>query len=324
MVRARNKKLKERMTIVPIILLVILLVYTVSLLAMLLFGLNTSFKAMDDYNRNIGNNVIGLPNFADEFFYGDRSIFQNYINVFEKFSFKGVDKSYISSIFGYIVDDATTKEFTFFDFLFNSFIYCFIGSFCKTFVACLCGYLVSKYKYKFSKFIYTVMLIVMAIPIVGSAPSFLKVTMNLGLYDSYLGMFLFNLNFTGIYFFVFVAYFDGMSDVYTEAAEIDGANQFKIFFKIVFPLVAKLFWTVFLLNFITLWNDYQNPLLYYPNHPTLSYAVYRMDHDTSGGGTVNTVEKIAGCMILVIPVLILFLSTKKVLLGNMSAGGIKE
>lgn len=307
-----------------IVLMIVLFVYSLALILMLLWGLNTSLKGSEDYG--FFGNKIGLPNPENS----EYPLYYNYFVILSAFKYTAEDNSYISSIFGYIENLGPANGFAFGDFFFNSLIYCFFGAFSRTFVAFTAGFLVSKYRYKFSKFIYVLMLVILAIPIVGSVPSMIKVTRDLAIYDSYAGMILLNLNFTGLYFFVFAAYFQEYSDVYLEASEIDGASQFRTFFSIVFPMAAKLFWTVFLLNFIALWNDYQTPLLYYPNHPTLSYGIFRMYSNSGasarieGFGPIETPQRIAGCMILAIPVLILFLSTKKALLGNMTAGGIKE
>jgi len=323
MALARNKKKVTKATVGSALIALILFLFTLSLLLVLLWGFNTSLKTYFDYHDC--QNIIGLPNLNNNL--NGEGLFNNYIIIMKGFSFAGNDESYYSSIFGYIQNVRQTP-FQFGDLLLNSFLYCFIGAFTKSFVALACGYLVTKYKYKFSKIIYVVMLVIMAIPIVGSIPAMLKVTKDLAIFDTYLGMFILNFNFTGLYFFVFAAYFESYNDVYIEAAEIDGSNQFFTFIRIVFPMAQKLFWTIFLLNFIALWNDYQTPLLYYPNHPTLSYGVYRMyaKSSTIAGldGAIQLPQRAAGCMILAIPVLILFLSTKNILLGNMSAGGIKE
>ncbi|MCQ2741992.1 MAG: carbohydrate ABC transporter permease [Bacilli bacterium] len=316
-----QKKPIEKANAGSIIVMVILFLYSLTLIALLLWGFNTSFKTSEEYK--IGGNIIGFPDFV----HSEYSFINNYYIVLNAFKYQAEDHSYISAFFGRISNTGPEGGFTFGLFMINSFVYCIVGSFARTFVALVAGYLVSKYKYKFSKIIYVVMLIIMAIPIVGSAPAMLKLTRDLAIYDSYLGMLLLNLNFTGLYFFVFAAYFQDYSDTYIEAAEIDGSNQFRAFFTIVFPMASKLFWTVFLLNFITLWNDYQTPLLYYPNHPTLSYAIYKMSTNSVhiiGSDAIEIPQIVAGCMLLVLPVLALFLATRKALLGNMSAGGIKE
>lgn len=311
----RGRVTKDKMNIVAYVVLAVLLIYSVLLVAAVLFGLNTSLREYHSFKRD----ALALPDFSSP------DLFRNYQFVINAFSFQSEQPYYISPIFGQVMADKTT--FVFGDLLLNSIFYCVIGSFVKTFVAMLCGFLVAKYRYKFSKLIYVAMLIVLAVPIVGSIPAMVNLLQTIGIYDTYLGMFILNLNFTGFYFFVFVAHFESFPDSYLEAAEIDGANQFSSCLKIVFPMTAKLFWTVFLLNFIVLWNDYQTPLLYYPNHPTLAYGVYKMYRLSSAVNGVSLSEipiKCAGCMLLVIPILTLFLATKNILLGNMSAGGIKE
>ena len=97
-----------------------------------------------------------------------------------------------------------------------------------------CGaYVCAKYKFRFSEFIYVVMLVIMAVPIVGSTPSMIRLLRDLGIHDTIFAMVALNLNFTGIYFFVFHAHISGLSDTYVEAAEIDGASQFGIFIRIM-------------------------------------------------------------------------------------------
>jgi arabinosaccharide transport system permease protein len=172
------------------------------------------------------------------------------------------------------------------------------------------------------------MLVVMAVPIVGSAPAMLTLLRDLGIYDTVFSMVVLNFNFTGMYFFVFHAHLRGLPDTYMEAAEIDGCSQLGVFIKIIFPLCMKVFFTVFLLQFIQTWNDYQTPLLYYPNIPTLSWAVFEMTRATGGdkkGPLYQGLQmKVAGCMILAIPIFVIFLAFNKMLMGNLTMGGLKE
>ncbi len=321
-----KKKIKYKFHAVDIIIVLFLSLYTLSLLALLGWGVLTSFKSYDDFA--MFNNILGLPDLS---VYGakDALAFGNYKRILFStvFQFSSTDASYYSSIFGYI-SNCPDKVFSFGDFLFNSFLYSIICSFVHAFVAFACAYLCAKYKFRFSEFIYVVMLVVMAIPIVGSSPSMITLLRNLGIYDTIFAMIALNLNFTGMYFFVFHAYLTGVSDTYVEAAEIDGASQLGIFIKIILPLCAKVFFTVFLLQFIQTWNDYQTPLLYYPNHPTLSYAVFRMTNNTNGADKgmeyQGIPQRVAGCMVLAIPVFILFVAFNKLLMGNLTMGGLKE
>ena len=115
-----------------------------------------------------------------------------------------------------------------------------------------------------------------------------------------------------------------MPDTYAEAAEIDGASRYKVLCSIVIPLSIKIISTVWLLQFVHFWNDYQTPLLYMPTKPTLAYGIYYLCHETARGQLANVPTKAAGCMILAIPLICLFIAFKEKLMGNISMGGIKE
>lgn len=315
--------MKYKFHAVDIGILIFLSVYALSLLLLLAWGFLTSLKSYDDFKMG---NLLGFPN-LDVMGAKEALSFGNYKDILFVFRFQSTDASYTSALFGEI-SNAPDVVFSFKDFLFNSFIYSIVCSFVHAFVAFSCAYLCAKYKFRFSGFIYAVMLVVMAIPIVGSSPSMMTLLRDLGIYDSFIAMILLNFNFTGMYFFVFHAYLVGLSDTYVEAAEIDGASQLGIFIKIIFPLCIKVFFTVFLLQFIQTWNDYQTPLLYYPNHPTLSYAIFAMMGKTDGIFRDLKYQgapfKITGCMVLAIPVFLLFVAFNKFLMGNLTMGGLKE
>jgi ABC-type glycerol-3-phosphate transport system permease component len=122
---------------------------------------------------------------------------------------------------------------------------------------------------------------------------------------------------------VFHAAFSSIGKEYFEAARIDGANDFIICFKIILPLVRNMFFSIFLLKFILFWNDYQSPLLYLPTHPTLSLGAYNLRTNTSSD-VAGAPAQMAICMIMMIPVLALFVAFRKMIMGNISMGGVKE
>lgn len=326
-----NKGIKRKIQTADVIIFICLLIFTLSLLFLMVWGIITSFKSYADFK--FFKNLLGLPRFyADGVeIKGAREAlaFGNYKNILfsSVFQFPSSDASYYSVLFGEIQNNPH-KMFTFVDFIFNSFIYSLVCSFVHAFIAFTCAYLTAKYKFKFSEFIYVVMIVVMAVPIVGSSPAMITLLRDLGIYDTLFAMIALNFNFTGVYFFVFHAHLSGVSNTYMEAAEIDGATQFGVYLRIILPLCAKVFFTVFLLQFIQTWNDYQTPLLYYPNHPTLAYAVFRMSRNTGGvnkGMEYQGVpQRVAGCMVLAIPIFVIFVAFNKLLMGNLTMGGLKE
>jgi multiple sugar transport system permease protein len=163
----------------------------------------------------------------------------------------------------------------------------------------------------------------MALPIIGSAPSELHVAKTLGIFDSHTGMWIMKSSFLGMYYLIFYAIFKGIPKDYNDAAAVDGASHYRVFFTIILPLASKTFSTVYLLYFIGFWNDYQTPLIYMPSFPTLAMGLYSFTF-ANNSATGSVPVKMAGNFLIFIPILIVFIAFKNKLLGNVSMGGIKE
>ena len=137
-----------------------------------------------------------------------------------------------------------------------------------------------------------------------------------------IGMLVMRASFLGIYFLVFYDMFCAVPAALSEAAEIDGANDAQIMLKIFFPIASNTFLTVLLINFIGYWNNYQVPMVYVPNHPTLAEYVFQISTFSKYPFSKAPVQ-LATSLILLLPVVALFCFTHKRLLGNLSIGGVK-
>ncbi|MFR2944726.1 MAG: carbohydrate ABC transporter permease, partial [Lachnospiraceae bacterium] len=278
-----------------IVLLIVLAAYVLSMFTLIGWALITSFKSPNDFRTN----AIGMP---EKFVW-------NYTFVYTKFyvsvlTESGMEVVYMETMFVY------------------SILYSLGCAFFQTLVPCITAYLCARFNYKFSKIVYTAVIVVMILPIVGSLPAELQMAKNTGLYDSIWGLWIMKANFLGMYFLVFYDGFKGLSMTYTEAAKIDGASNMHILLAIVLPLVKNIFFTVMLVNFIGFWNDYQVPLLYMPSYPTVAYGMYNMAN-TRENNLSSVPMRMTGAMLMFIPIFTLFLIFQKRLLGNLTVGGIK-
>lgn len=276
------------------IIFVFLITYVISLLIPLFWSFLSSLKDEWDYFVD----PLGLPK---------KIVFSNYETAIDHFYIK--------------FDFKTVRIGTM---IFNSIIYAIGCSLCLTFGNCITAYCCSKFsKFKISG-VYTVMVIVaMALPIVGSEPSRLQMLISLGLYDSLFGIIFLQIKFLGLYYLVFFAAFKAIPKDYSEAAYLDGAGNFTLFFRLMIPFVSKMFLTVTLIHFIVYWNDYQTPLLYLPSHPTLAYGLFKYSNSLEAAIS-SPPMKMAGCMILFLPIFIIFCAFQKRLIGNIMVGGVKE
>ena len=203
-----------------------------------------------------------------------------------------------------------------------SFLYATMCAFTNTLVPCLTAYFTARYKYKLSNIIYTVVMIAMVVPIIGSLPSEIAIVRALGLYDKIYVLWIMKANFLGLYYLIFHDYFKSLPDAYFEAAKIDGAGNLTLLFKIAFPMVINMFLTVFLIHFVEFWNEYQPPMVYMKSYPTVGYLLFSAT--TMAQGKLKGIPaQLALSFFMFIPTLILFACSHKKLMGNLTIGGIK-
>ena len=205
----------------------------------------------------------------------------------------------------------------------NSIKYALINTTAFVFCTTLVSYLTARFDFKFSKIVYTFVIVAMSLPIVGSMPSEIRMLQRLGLYGSWWSMLALRFNFLSVYYLVLHATFKGISKEYSEAAKIDGASNLRIMLRIIVPQAMNIIVTVFVITFITYWNDYQIPMLYLKDYPVAAYAVYQFVNTnlTTLNGSVP--QQMAGVFMMTLPVLIAVIALNKRLRVSVSIGGIK-
>ena len=205
--------------------------------------------------------------------------------------------------------------------LFNSVIYSVGSVFMGLFMTALVAYCCAKYDYKICKIIYATVIVVMILPIVGSLPSSVQMSRKLGLYDHLYGTIIQNMGFCNINFLIFYAAFKSVPNTYAEAAYMDGASQWKVYFVIMFPLVKASMLSVGLLQFISFWNDFSNPMIFLPTHPVIAYGLQSFQNSRHSMATDPV--KLAASFITCIPVMVLFICFRKKIMSNITFGGLK-
>lgn len=296
---------KRNISVLSICLFLILLIYCISLFVPMFWALYTSVKEQDDFLYT----PLDLPK---------KIKLDNFTTILEEFK--------VTAQVNYLVDGEIKllpETHDFGQMVVNTLLYVCGSAFAATLIPCLTAYVCAKFpKKKMSGIIYGIVIATMIIPIVGSYPSEITMLQNLGLYNTLAGAWIQKANFLGMYFLVFHAAFKGLAKEYSEAAEIDGASEFTIMTRVMLPLVRNAFFTVFLIKFVEFWNDYQMPLLYLPSRPTLTYGLYAISNYT--GNTISIIPmRMAGCIIILLPILALYIAFKEKLMGNLTVGGVK-
>lgn len=208
----------------------------------------------------------------------------------------------------------------FWDMLFNSIWFSVGGVGLQIFVTMNFAYCCTKYKFPGSDWAYTIIMIMITLPIYGSAGAQYKLIYSMGLVDSYAHVLLSAAGFN-ILFLYFRAYFTNLSWSYAEAAMMDGANAFDIYFRVMAPMAKPIADALFLTQWLTSWNSYSNALVYLPNLPTLPVGIYQFNIEMMFRARLDIL--FAGCVWISIPALILFIVFNKAITTNVTVGGLK-
>jgi multiple sugar transport system permease protein len=160
----------------------------------------------------------------------------------------------------------------------------------------------------------------MMIPItVTSIPNY-TILKGLNLLDTYTGLILLSLNNTfGV--FLMRQTMRGIHDAYIEAAVMDGASAWRIFIRIMLPMCKPTLATLLLMNFMGYWNSYLQPLLYLSSNDkqTLPLILATLNGQMQGKENFT----MAGAVLTVLPILIIYVILNKYVDNGLESGGVK-
>ena len=206
----------------------------------------------------------------------------------------------------------------------NSILYAVGCTLVTTISHAIVAYVVAKYKFWLRNVIYTAAIVVMIIPVVNSLPSELSIMRAIGFYDNMLALIFMKCTFTGMNFLILHATFSGISNEYAEAAKMDGAGNFTIMVRIMFPMGSSALFILGLTSFISYWNDWSSTVVYMPSYPIASYALYLFQNSNVNEIAIGgTPWVLTACAIIILPTLLLFILFRNKFMGDLSLGGIK-
>lgn len=208
--------------------------------------------------------------------------------------------------------------------LVNSLVYCIGYSLVALVSPMLCSYIYAKYhkRVPWVKIVWVLVLVTLYVPLSSSLAASLNLAMSLGIYDE-IGLFwIVSCSGFGGSFLIYYATWKGVSWEYAEAAFIDGASNWTVLWKVMFPMTRTVFLVLFLTQIIQKWTEYQTPMVYLPSTPTLAYGVFDFQSNTESGASSMPI-KLASLLAVAVPMFTLFMIFKEKMMGSLTVGGLK-
>jgi multiple sugar transport system permease protein len=204
--------------------------------------------------------------------------------------------------------------------LLNSAFVSFVVTFASLFINSLAGYAFAKMRFRGRERMFRLLSTGLVLPTqVAMLPLFLLLK-NMGLINTYWGVIIPGLSsIFGI--FLVRQYALAIPDEMLDAARVDGAGEFRIFWSIVVPGIMPILATLAIWTFLATWNDFMWPLIVLSDasHYTLPVALANL----SGEHVQDTELMMAGSVLTVIPVMMVFLFLQRYYIQGVMAGSVK-
>ena len=245
-------------------------------------------------------------------------------NIFESFGFWFARPFELFRNFALLAQNVD-GEGTYTTWLANTALYAAAGGFGSAALAAFAGYGFARFAFRGSRPLFVFVISALLVPVTAITLPLYLVYARVGLINSIWGMILPSLVSPVAVYLMRVYIAASVPPELLDAARIDGAGEIRIFFRLALPLMVPGLLTVFLLNVVTIWNNYFLPLIIFSRNDlfplTVGLGLWASRAQNSGDAVLFPLVVIGG-LVTIIPMIALFLLVQRYWRGGMLLGSI--
>lgn len=207
----------------------------------------------------------------------------------------------------------------------NSFLLAIASTAIIILISSLGGYAFSKMSFPGRQALYSLLLACLAVSIASVITPLFSTINAMGLRDTRLGVIIPMVSFNALMMLLIMkSHFDALPDEMIEAALLDGAGSFRVYWQIMMPLSGPTIATVGVLSFVYTWNEYLLPLLLLKTESLfpVTRAISLLQFDRMSQHDISVLY--AGLILMTVPTLIVYLFSQKYLQTGVTAGAVKS
>ncbi len=227
-------------------------------------------------------------------------------------------------LFSNVSDLFAFRDSLYLRWLANSIGYSVLGAGFGTLFAVMAGYALAKYVFRGREVVFNLILGGVLVPATALALPLFLMFSQVGLVNTYWAVFLPSLvSPFGVYLARIYAA-ASVPEALLEAARLDGAGEFRAFFVIALRLMKPALVTIFLFQFVVIWNNFFLPLVMLSNERLfpITLGLYTWNSSINQAPELRLFV-IVGSMVSILPLLIAFLGLQRFWQSGLSAGGVK-
>lgn len=188
-------------------------------------------------------------------------------------------------------------------------------------IGAMTAYAVDRFDFRFRKVVIGAFLFAVLVPAVTTQVATFQVVNALGLYNTRWAAIVLFMGTDIVSIYIFLQFVRAIPRELDEAATLEGAGSFRVFWQIIFPLLKPAIATVVIVKGFAAYNEFYIPFLYMPSRDlgVISTSLFRF----SGPFGAQWEVIAAGVMIVIIPTLIIFLIMQRWIYQGLTAGAVK-
>jgi ABC-type glycerol-3-phosphate transport system permease component len=190
------------------------------------------------------------------------------------------------------------------------------------FTGTMAAYVLHRFEFKLKALVMGLFLLLTLIPSITTQVATFRIVTALGLYNTMAAGIVLSIGTDIVALYVYLQFLESIPKSLDESAIIDGAGYFRVYFRIIMPLLTPATVTVLIIKCIGVYNDFYTPYLYMPKQSlqVISTALFKFKGPYGAKWEIIC----AGVMIAIIPTLVAFIAMQKKIYNGLIQGAVKQ
>jgi ABC-type glycerol-3-phosphate transport system permease component len=188
-------------------------------------------------------------------------------------------------------------------------------------IGSMAAYAIDRFRFRMRRMVLGAFLLAALVPGVTTQVATFQVVNNLGVFNSMAAPILLFMGTDIVSIYIFLQFMRSIPRELDEAATLEGANRFTIYWRIILPLLKPAIATVVIIKGVAIYNEFYIPFLYMPSRElgVISTSLFRFQGPFSAEWEVVS----AGVVIVIVPTLVVFLFLQRWFYNGITAGAVK-
>jgi multiple sugar transport system permease protein len=186
-------------------------------------------------------------------------------------------------------------------------------------IGSMAAYAIDRFRFRGNRLVVALFLVATLIPGVTSQVATFQIINGLGLYNSMAALILLLMGTDIISIYIFIQFMQSIPTSIDEAAMLDGANRWTIYWRVILPMLRPAIATVVIVKGIAIYNEFYLPFLYWPSQGVISTSLFRFKGPFGAHWEIIA----AGTVLVIVPTLLAFVFLQRFIYRGLASGAVK-